>query len=60
MNTSNTRLITIGDMMKLVNRNRSTIWKWTQDGRLPSPVRVGGKVLGWLEDDINTWLQESK
>jgi prophage regulatory protein len=35
---------------------RSTIYQWISEGRFPKPVRLGGRAVGWPEDEIDAWL----
>jgi predicted DNA-binding transcriptional regulator AlpA len=32
----------------------TTIWRWTRDGYLPQPVRLG-KTVGWPRSVIDDW-----
>ncbi len=38
--------------------SRSTIYLRCSQGTFPSPIHLGGRAVGWLEDEIDTWLQE--
>lgn len=37
---------------------RSTIYQLISEGRFPRPVRLGGRSVGWPEEEIDAWLQE--
>ncbi len=42
---------------KLGGRSRSAIYLDMAAGRLPLPVKLGGKLY-WLEADIDAWLND--
>jgi len=37
--------------------SRSTIYLRVAEGTFPKPVRLGGRAVGWLEAEIQEWLQ---
>ena len=37
--------------------SRSTIYLRVSQGTFPRPVRLGGRAVGWLETEIQEWLQ---
>lgn len=37
--------------------SRSTIYARMQQGTFPVQVSLGGHSVGWLESEINAWLQ---
>ena len=41
---------------KLGGRGRSTIYRDLEHGRLPQPVRLGGRIY-WREQDIDALMQ---
>lgn len=38
--------------------SRSTIYLRVSEGTFPTPVSLGGRAVGWVEDEIQTWLAE--
>jgi len=36
--------------------SRSTIYLRISEGRFPKPVSLGGRSVGWVEAEINAWL----
>jgi prophage regulatory protein len=32
-----------------------TVWKWTREGNLPRPARLGPSTVGWRSDVIEAW-----
>ena len=37
--------------------SRSTIYFRIAEGAFPKPVSLGGRAVGWLESEIQDWLQ---
>lgn len=37
--------------------SRSTIYLRVADGSFPVPVKIGGRAVGWLESEVQEWLQ---
>ena len=38
--------------------SRSTIYLRISEGRFPAPVSLGGRAVGWVEAEVNDWLNE--
>jgi len=38
--------------------SRSTIYLRVAQGAFPKPVSLGGRAVGWVEDEIQSWLTE--
>lgn len=36
----------------------STIYLRISQGRFPAPISLGGRAVGWLEHEIDEWLEE--
>ena len=37
--------------------SRSTIYARIASGLFPSPIDLGGRAVGWLESEIDQWVQ---
>jgi prophage regulatory protein len=37
--------------------SRSTIYLRVAQGMFPKPVSLGGRAVGWLEAEVQDWLQ---
>ena len=56
------KLLRIQDVLALVGFSRATLYRYTNAGRFPAPVRVGPRRVVWRASDLNTWfstLQQS-
>lgn len=49
------RLPTVKDRTGL---SRSTIYLRIASGEFPKPIPLGGRAVGWLESEVNDWLEQ--
>ncbi len=38
--------------------SRSTIYLRISEGRFPMPVSLGGRAVGWIEGEVQGWLED--
>ncbi len=38
--------------------SRSTIYLRISEDRFPSPISLGGRAVGWIEAEIQEWLED--
>ena len=38
--------------------SRSTIYLRIANNEFPAQISLGGRAVGWLEEDINNWLEQ--
>lgn len=38
--------------------SRSTIYLRISEGSFPKPVSLGGRAVGWIEEEVNDWLNQ--
>lgn len=38
--------------------SRSTIYLRISEGRFPRPISLGSRAVGWVEEEINDWLNQ--
>ena len=38
--------------------SRSTVYLMMSKNEFPLPISLGDRAVGWLEDDINIWLEQ--
>ena len=36
---------------------RSTIYQYVHAGTFPAPIGLGGKSVGWIESEVNNWIE---
>ncbi len=40
--------------------SRSTIYLRMANNEFPKPISLGGRAVGWFEEDIQNWLDEKR
>ena len=40
--------------------SRSTVYRWISEGWFLKPIRIGKNSVGWLEEDVSSWLLEMR
>jgi len=36
--------------------SRSSIYQMIADGKFPSPIKIGLRSVGWLQDEVDDWV----
>lgn len=44
-------------VMTRTGLSRSTIYLRVSESRFPIPISLGGRAVGWIEAEIEAWLQ---
>jgi prophage regulatory protein len=52
------KILRLPTVKELTGLSRSTIYLRMSKNEFPSPISLGGRAVGWLENDINAWLTE--
>ncbi len=50
------RVIRRKELEKIVGLSRSSIYLRMSNGTFPKPIPLGGRSVGWLESDIQAWI----
>ncbi|WP_175771596.1 helix-turn-helix transcriptional regulator [Burkholderia ambifaria] len=50
------RLVRMHGLLCRVGLSKSEIYRRIQAGTFPKPIPLGARAVGWLESDINTWI----
>ena len=50
-------ILRLPEVKRSTGLSRSTIYLRIAEGTFPKPVNLGGRAVGWLEVDIQEWLQ---
>ena len=43
---------------KRIGLSRSMIYLRISEGSFPAPISLGGRAVGWIEAEIQEWLEE--
>jgi len=38
--------------------SKTTLWRWENDGQLPSRIQIAKRAVGWRYRDIEQWLNQ--
>jgi len=52
------KVLRLPEVMRTTGLARSTIYKMIAEKSFPKPIPLGVKSVGWLESDIQNWIQE--
>lgn len=51
------RILRLPEVMTCTGLSRSTIYLRVSQDTFPKPVNLGGRAVGWVEAEIQEWLQ---
>jgi prophage regulatory protein len=51
-----TRIIRLKEVIRRVGLCRSSIYEYIRAGRFPRQIALGGRAVGWIEFDIDQWI----
>jgi len=54
----NQRIIRKPELFSRVGLSDATIWRMEKDGKFPRRVKLGGKSVGWIDDEIKGWFAD--
>ncbi|AEM49146.1 Phage transcriptional regulator, AlpA [Acidithiobacillus ferrivorans] len=52
------RILRIDEVSKIVGISRSSIYNYMKEGSFPEKIRLGVRMVGWLESHVQTWITE--
>jgi prophage regulatory protein len=50
-------ILRLPDVKRSTGLSRSTIYLRISQGTFPKPISLGGRAVGWLEGEVQQWLQ---
>jgi prophage regulatory protein len=51
------RILRLAQVRERTGRPTSSIYEDIAAGTFPAPIPLGRRAVGWLEDEINDWLE---
>ncbi|RBP80830.1 AlpA family transcriptional regulator [Shewanella putrefaciens] len=54
----NIKLIRLKNVIDTTGLARSTIYKYIDKGIFPKAVTLGGRVVAWVESEVQEWILE--
>lgn len=55
---SATSILRLPKVIARTGLSRSAIYQRIAEGRFPKPISLGGRAVGWVEAEINAWLNQ--
>jgi prophage regulatory protein len=52
------RILKLSEVEARVGLKKTTIYKSVQAGTFPAPIALGGKARGWVDSEIDQWIEE--
>jgi len=52
------RIIKLPKVKDKIGLGRTTIYQMITDGGFPAPISLGTRAVGWLESEVDQWIQE--
>jgi len=53
-----TQILRLPAVMERTGLARSTIYAFVAGGRFPKPIQLGPRSVGWVEGDVNKWIEQ--
>lgn len=51
------RIIRKPELIAMLGLSDPTIWRMEKAGRFPKRLRLGGNSCGWLQSEVDAWIQ---
>ena len=52
------RILRLPEVIRVSGLARSTIYTQMEQKTFPAPIRLGARSVGWLEREIQAWLDQ--
>jgi len=56
----NNKILRLPIVKESTGLSRSTIYLRMANNEFPKPISLGGRAVGWFEEDIQNWLDEKR
>jgi prophage regulatory protein len=54
---NNQKILRLQAVKEWTGLSRSTIYLMINKGEFPKNVRIGAKAVGWIDSDLQSWLE---
>lgn len=58
--TKGGRVLRLPALMTKVTLKRDSIYRGGREGWFPRPIKLGPRASGWLEDEVDDWLDSRR
>ena len=52
------RILRWPELKNTVGYSRTNIYYLMKKGDFPQSIKLGGRVIGWLESEVNEWIND--
>jgi prophage regulatory protein len=52
------RIIRKPEIRERLHISDATVWRWEKAGNFPKRIQLGGNSVGWIEDEIESWINQ--
>jgi predicted DNA-binding transcriptional regulator AlpA len=56
MQTSKQEIIRRQELSSILQISLTTIWRLTKARKMPQPIRLSSRIIGWRRVEIENWL----
>lgn len=54
----NHRILRLPDLLHKTGFSRTTAYRMIKEEGFPKPIALGGRSVGWIESEIDGWIEE--
>jgi len=54
----NYKVLRLPDVKSETGLSRSALYQRIADGTFPKQINLGGRAVGWLASDVESWIKE--
>ena len=54
------KILRLPEVKNLTGLSRSSIYLRVSNGDFPESISLGGRAVGWFEEDIQNWLEQKR
>ena len=52
------KILRLSEIKTVTGLSRSSIYLRISEQRFPKPINLGGRAVGWLEDEVEAWVDQ--
>jgi len=52
------KILRLTSVIERTGCSRSTIYSMISIGKFPNSIKIGSRSVGWLESEINDWIEQ--
>ena len=52
------KILRLPEVINHTGLSRSTIYQQIADRTFPEPISIGERAVGWIEEEIDQWVQD--